>query len=62
MEQRCAAVAYPVDVHHHFSGLGQVFLSAHDVPLLISRATSTKIQDVFRLDCPIIRRKRLPSM
>ena len=32
--ERCAAVSYPVDVQHHFTGLDQVFLSAHGVPTL----------------------------
>ena len=34
VRERCAAVAYPVDVQHHFTGLDQVFLSAHGVPTL----------------------------
>ena len=32
--ERCAAVHYPVDVQHHFTGLDQVFLSAHGVPTM----------------------------
>ncbi len=32
--QRCAEVEYIVDVQHHFTGLDQVFLSAHGVPTL----------------------------
>lgn len=32
--ERCAAVRYAVDVHHHFTGLDHVFLSAHGVPTM----------------------------
>lgn len=31
---RCAESGYAADVHHHFTGLDQVFLSAHGVPTL----------------------------
>jgi aminopeptidase YwaD len=34
VRERCAATKYPVDVQHHFTGLDQVFLSAHGVPSL----------------------------
>lgn len=34
VRQRCAGMGYVVDVQHHFTGLDQVFLSAHGVPTL----------------------------
>jgi hypothetical protein len=34
VRERCATIRYPVDVQHHFTGLDQVFLSAHGVPTL----------------------------
>ena len=34
IRERCAALSYPVDVQHHFTGLDQVFLSSKGVPTL----------------------------
>ena len=34
VRSRCVEAQYAADVQHHFTGLDQVFLSAHDVPTL----------------------------